>query len=800
MPSPRRKLRTPYKDSPSAISDLTSQRKDSLDGKTRQNVSPLEQEVSRLYSELEEERRKLKEAFRQLGEALSAGTSLSETLQTIINIAVEIVQAQSGIIRLVREGRLWAYAVSGGPAIQRLREVVFNLDEGVLGEVLRTQSPVIVKDFNPEDYSSAEVVKSAGIRNLICVPLLSLRGQTPLGTLTVHNKRDGSPFTPSDQSALTAFAVHAAIAVERALQQEEERLAMKEAQTLRQVAEAAASLDLEYVLSVAIDQLSTIIRPHSCAIFLYNSQKRTFECTQGTSGYVLTVPSVPFETYGDPIAQYLRSGEPAVLHQLPESPLAQSFQKHHLADLLLPLISREGEIIGVIALKGASQETSREENQGAIELDQQDYRLLSSVSRQLAIAIEKAQLFAELERRLKELSSLYQISMAIASTLDLQEILSAALEEVVSLLEADTGSIMLYDPDRRSLRIKVAYGLPLSVIRRAEVKLGEGVAGWVAEHQEALLVKNLDKDPRFRLIRRRPEVCSALCVPLLRGKQLLGVLNLTSTHPDRIFTQEDLRLLKILAGQLAVAIQNARLYEAEHRVAQIARSNLMPSTPLQVPGLSIGEKHIPAEDVGGDYYDVFPLSDTTVGILVSDVSGRSVPAAMHAAMGKYFVHALTLRNQVPAQVLTDVNRLIFQRTPEDAFISLFFGVLDLCQGRLCYANAGHVPPYLLLPSGDMVELENTGLPLGLFPHTVYEDRLIQLEPSSVLVCYTDGILEARRGTILFGEKRLKAILRKYRHHPPQEIADRIYRRTLSFCRQKIHDDIALLILRWEGPP
>jgi|GEM_PF-589671 len=751
----------------------------------------LERENARLQATVAQQSERLHASLGHLGEAFAAGADLNETLQAVVDAAVDVMGASSGVLRLLRDGRLEAMAYRGGPEVKALSQRVFNLGEGVAGTVAATGKPVVVND------ASALVdephIPEAGVRSLVCVPIMSMAAGRCIGTLAVHNRRSGRGFDEEDEAALTAFAGHAAAAVERAALAAEQRDAAMEIAVLHEVATATTSLDLSEVLAVSASKAMDVAGVDHCCIFLRDIAKPELVCAEcrGLADGLcrrLMGMRIPLAAVSDDLWQRLEAGETVCLPN--EGLLSPVLQR--LASLvnvegacLVPLLAKNS-VIGALYLQNSK---------GPLALDERQHRVLRSVCRQLGVAIDNARLYEQLNRRVRELSALDRVSKAVSSTLDLRELLDLALAETVDVLRADTGSIMLMRDQGDGLRVEVAYGLPDRLLRRSVSLLGEGIAGWVALHGEPLLVGNVASDPRFRLLVDRPEIRSAMSVPLVAGNTMLGVLNVSSSNPARVFTKGDLNLMTTIAGQLAVAIQNAKHYEEERRVAQVARNALLPRLPLRVPGLDVGEKHVPAADVGGDYYDIMDLGDGRVGIVVSDVSGHGVSAAMHAAMGKNFIRALCHHDPSPGKVLKAANALMAKETPSEVFVSLVYGVLDVKSMRFTYANAGHVPPIHVNQSGEARELAGTGMLLGLWPESDYEEVVVSLEPGDVLVCCTDGITEARRGKEQFGYERLKASAVRNRNRSAQEIADRIYRRALAYCGRQVEDDIALLVLK-----
>jgi len=731
-------------------------------------------------------------SLRRLGEAFSETPDLAGTLRAVLDAAMEITRADGGVVRLVTERGLVVAAHAGGPEVAALRDAA--AEQSVETRAIAEGRVVAVSDVAAEQELRLQGLAAVGIRSIACAPVLSLATRESVGTLTVYRCARTGAFGLADQAALMAFAGHAAAAVDRAQLASEQRDATMEITVLHEIATATSSLDRDEVLEVAARKILSVTGAVHCCFFLRTGAKAGIECAAcyGLPDALrqrLMSLRIPVNALSDELWQRLESGEPVVLPD-PEltSPVLQRLGRLLNVDgaVLVPLTAKSG-LIGALYLYPPS---------GAVQFDERQMRLLRGVCRQLGMAIERAVLFGELDRRVRELSALNRVSQSIAGTLHLREMLDIALEETMAVLAAQKGSIMLMSPDGQSLKVEVARGLPSQVVRRAVVPLGEGVAGWGARHREVLVHGSVEKDPRFRPVAPRPEVVSAISVPLVAKARVLGVLNVASTQKTRQFTDEDLRTVSTIAAQLSVAIQNARLYEEERRVAQVTRASLAPKLDVSTPELEIGWKHVPSSDVGGDCMDVIELSPTRVAFVVSDVSGHGVSVAMHTAKGRDYVKALSQWESSPANVLSAANSLLIKETPAEMYVCLVYAVLDLETGELVYANAGHVPPLRVPASGDDVEeLRETGFPLGLWADERYSEGRTMLGPGEVVLFYTDGVSEARRGGQAFGYHRLRSAAIRLRPRPAQEIAERIYRRLVSFCEGPPRDDVALLVVK-----
>jgi sigma-B regulation protein RsbU (phosphoserine phosphatase) len=565
----------------------------------------------------------------------------------------------------------------------------------------------------------------------------------------------------------------------------------EEARILREFALLSSSLDLVRIQCEVAEKFSEIAGARRCVLFLFHPNREALkpEAQRDAVGIQLSDHDGPL--FPLPSADSLHTA--LLTERLLETPVPELFSQT-LKDLiaymgepnlaLLPLV-HYGSLTGVLAwTKGP----------GAPPISECCRNMYSLIARQIASAIQNARSYEESERRIQELSSLQRISQGLVSNLHLKQMLEQAVAEIVASMEADSGSILFYDSRTRMMRVEASVGTA-SISRKPYVELGEGVAGWMAIHREAVLLEDLKDDPRFKLLADRPEIKSSMVAPILVQRRLLGALCIASHSASRRFNERDLGLTQTMAATLAVAIENARHYEDERQIAQIARDALLPRLPLVIPGLDIGEKHAPSHEVGGDCYHLYDLGDDKVGILVSDVSGKSIPAAMHAAMGKHFIRALTYRCDDPAEAMTYANLLVAQDTPPEIFITVFYGILNVATGDLVYCNAGHVPPFLAREDRSVVELNQTGVVIGLWDGLTYENARVTLNPGDTLLCYTDGVTEARRDGDLFGYDRLKSALLKHHDKSAQRIVDLIYRRTLAFCGKKTDDDLALLALK-----
>ena len=386
----------------------------------------------------------------------------------------------------------------------------------------------------------------------------------------------------------------------------------------------------------------------------------------------------------------------------------------------------------------------------------------------------------------------YRIGRLLATTLSLTTRLDRVVEQAMELLEAERGSIMLLDEDTGELVVKASRGLDSS--REFRVSPGEGIAGWVAEHGEPLVLQDVIADERFRGV--DDGIKSALAVPLRTGTKVIGVLNVANTTRSRRFDRPDLEHLSSFADMAAVAIENARLYQAlrkdqEHlgkelRMASRIQRSII-STHVPCASMRMVSRLMPASAVGGDFFSIIPLdrdsqfcfycsSETQdrcqnlrtefcpnkFGLMIGDVANKGMPAALIMSVLTTILYEVGRHHISPRTILNEANaafRRIFSES-QYGFATLFYAFYDNNDNTLTYVKAGHEPPLLLRAGGGRIEfLEGEGFPVGLMEDGMYQEKTLSLERGDRILLYTDGLTGALnvRGEVL-GRKKLAELV------------------------------------------
>ncbi len=410
---------------------------------------------------------------------------------------------------------------------------------------------------------------------------------------------------------------------------------------------------------------------------------------------------------------------------------------------------------------------------------------------------------------LQELNAMHTVSAVMISNPNLDDLLRLIVNKLVNVIDADRGTLYLIDEARGELwsRILQSEEGGLSEIR---LKIGEGVAGYVAASGQILNIPDAYADPRFNA--RFDQITgyrtrSILAAPMVNPQQkIIGVVQLLNKRGGP-FTAHDERLLTAMTAQAAISIENARLYQQElqqrvlQREVEMARSiqdSFLPDAIPQLAGWEIGALWCPARGVAGDFYDFYRLADGRLAVMIADVSGKGVPAALFMALSVTVLRFGVMMNLTPDEVARRANAMILAEQRSHMFATAFIAYLAQEGGTLEYALAGHNPPLLYRArEGRCAYLPTDGVALGIFPHVEYVAHTLTLFPQDVLVLYTDGIIEAANADEEeFGEERLRALVEANAHLPAQELAVHILQSVQRFSgEQELEDDATLVVLR-----
>ena len=516
----------------------------------------------------------------------------------------------------------------------------------------------------------------------------------------------------------------------------------------------ATSLDLDTTLRRVAEVVRKVIDYEIFAILLLNEKTQELRF-RFQVGYPPDFTEGARVKLGEGVTgQAAQSRQAVLIDDVTQDPAYISAVPNVRSELAVPLITKN-RVIGVIDLEARDPGYFNEEHS----------RLLTLVASRIASVIENAQLYTRTTRQARILLLLNEIARELSSILNVDELLSRVAELLRKLIDYQMFSILLLDSSGEKLQHRFSLRFHENTPLKREVSLGQGIIGHAAQTGQAILVPDVSKDSRY--LAANPETQSELAVPLIYKDKVIGVLDLEHTRRG-FFTDDHRRTMMTLAAQVAIAIENARLYEEiarqERRLERdlaLARELQMRLLPQALPllaNLELAAKFVPARAIGGDLYDFIPYSLSRLGIVIGDVSGKGAPAAIYAALVSGILRSHAPIEPGPAEMLRAVNLSLAERRIEAQFVSIIYAVWDDEHQTLQVANSG-LPRPIHVHAGKNHVIEATGLPLGLFDDADYDEFTFKMQSGDMFVFFSDGILDARnRRGELFGRGRVEQLV------------------------------------------
>ncbi|HEU5099113.1 MAG TPA: GAF domain-containing protein [Roseiflexaceae bacterium] len=661
------------------------------------------------------------------------------------------------------------------------------------------------------------------------VPLFDRAGQ-PIGVISVQGYTPDA-FSPRDERFVEDVARQVALHVQnvRLLTERERRI--RELDAIGRVGQlVSGSYDLEQIIQQVYEQLRDVTS--APVFYMVLCEPETHFITH--SAYIDRGVRDEDDWRGQ-VARpgslthwMLRNREPLLLDDL----LAQREQLAAMGIAVdqirtegstrawvgVPLLAKQGQPIGLISVQDYQP----------AQYDRRTVDFLSQVASHVSLGVQKVRLFEERERQIAENERLFfaeqearhmadtlrEVARVLSSSFDAGEVPHMILSELRKVIAYDTASILLLE---NNVFRMATQGRPASTEAPQHMvfRLDQlNAARLVAQRRAPLVIADTRTSPEWTpiaSIENEPPLRSWMGAPLIAKGQVLGVLNISASSPNR-FTARDAEVALAFASQAAVAMENARLYqesvtrvEQELEIARQIQRNLFPRALPHVEGLELAAWCLPARETGGDFYDVIQLREQSpaepgaLGLVVGDASGKSIPAAMLMAVARSIARSEARDHQTPQEVMRETNRLIAEDVPARSFVALCYATVDLRERRLALANAGQLAPLRRRSDGRIEYLEAPGstLPLGIDPDTPYAALELALAPGDLLLFYTDGIVEAQdHHHTLFGFERLEALLGEYGELPPDDLIDRIIRAVEVFTGSAPqHDDMTIMALR-----
>jgi sigma-B regulation protein RsbU (phosphoserine phosphatase) len=505
--------------------------------------------------------------------------------------------------------------------------------------------------------------------------------------------------------------------------------------------QVTAVLDLDDLLQKIPQLIARLISYEALAVYLLEERRNELKIAYSV-GYPDSSDAVRVKLGQGLVGAAVVSEQPLLVNDVESDPRYVEFVPGMASEIVVPLVHKSRPI-------GALNVLSRHRDH----FTERDVAILRQFAAHVAVALVNARLFERSRLDAEALETLAEIGREVASVLDLDQLFARIAQLTKRVIDYRTlGILLLNDEGELEIKIAVHFGEKRDLPR---VKLGEGIVGYAALHREPVLVSDVANDPRY--IRVVPDVRSELAIPMLVKDRVIGVVDLESPELEA-FSKRDVEILTLLASQAAVAIENARLYEAllaneerlekEVRFAQRVQMALLPTEPpKRLKGVDVAASFAPAREVGGDFHDYLAPESNTLVVAVGDVSGKGVPAALYSAFAAELVRGRTFRRRylpersTPASVLASINTILHQRQLEEYYCTLCYTIFDLKRRTMTLANSGL--PYPVKCSADGCgQIELPGVPLGSFAGSTYDEMTFSLQAGEVYVFCTDGVFEA----------------------------------------------------------
>jgi serine phosphatase RsbU (regulator of sigma subunit) len=712
-------------------------------------------------------------------------------------------RAAATVADAARASAVVMWRANGGAGLVELGHAGAHLDEHEFGELRRIAAGA-AGERTPR---VGTAVGEGRLRTLVTVPV-------PRSQATVLQALFERDDPPSDAvvEALAGVAARATRVVEAG--EEAAHLALELEGTgtlLRIVSQAIAQLSLGETLETAIDRVSELLGVKRVAIYLREENELRAAAGREVSGpharvaeRLLALALGPFRARGMVIA------EDTVHDPRLEEVTAEVVEAGIESAVGIPLVAR-GDVVGLLGIYPPRARL----------LADSELTLVRALAAQLAVAVENARLLeqaqrlgGELEQVLeaerqasRELRTLYEISRSFAQSLSLDTTLAAIVRAIVESFELDAAVIRMPDERREALVMQALYASDSALEESLRTIFGRPRPLTTPAVRRALGAPEpmpLDVD-----YARHPETSGDLLAPFLRKgstggviqiatpSETVGTLTLLSLDPTRPVTPAMIENARSIAGQAALAIDNARLYQQQKRFADTMQRSLLPRSVPALPGLQLGDVYeSPARvDVGGDVYDYVVLPNGRLAVVVGDVTGHGIEATADMAMAKFVFRSLAREHPDPGELLASANEVLVGEIPVGRFVTMVCVTVDPATGELRCANAGHPQPRLLSADGSVSAIEASGIALGVENGEHYPAVQHVLEPGAAIVLYTDGLIEARRNGVQYGLKRLDRLIAARSDLLANELARALVADCREFAGGELADDAAVVVIR-----
>ena len=551
------------------------------------------------------------------------------------------------------------------------------------------------------------------------------------------------------------------------------------------------TLDLETLLTRTSELVRSIIDYRIFAILLLNDRTHDLRM-RFQIGHTAHTERSRIPIGRGVVGQVALTRQPLLLNDVSTSDLYYAVNPEVRSELAVPLIAKN-RLIGVMDIESEQANYFRPEH----------LHLLTLTASRIAQAIENARLYTRVSRQAEVLAVLNEIAVELTSILDLDPLLERVGQLLRRLIDYQMFTVMLLDEKGEVLITRYAWRFGYSHAPLRRISIASGLVGAAVREWRPINVPDVRKDQRY--LPMNTETRSELVVPLFYKGRVIGVLDLEHTRPG-FFNEGHERMLTTRAAQVALAIENARLYQAVRRqerqlerdiaMAREVQLRLLPTDAPSHPHAEMAVRFLPARTIGGDLYDFLDYGPGRTAIVLGDVSGKAAPAALFAALVSGIMRSAALHHPTPAAMLATLNDALQERKLDSQYVTLLFALWDDETRTLTVANSGAIQP-VCCRAGQSSTIRAEGFPLGLFPDVVYDEHRIEAEPGDAIIFVSDGILDAENAQgDMYGDERLAGLLCASRGLPAEDIADAILADVARFQgSQDRFDDETIIVLR-----
>ncbi len=568
-----------------------------------------------------------------------------------------------------------------------------------------------------------------------------------------------------------------------------------------------STLDIPKLLEIIMDAAKDLLDAEASSLLLIDNNKRVlnFVVVAGDKGELIREIAVPI---GVGIAGIVaETGEALIVNDAENDQRVykEVDQKTNTItrNLICVPMRVKDKIVGVLETINSVGQPQFDENQ---------LNVLSYLADQAAIALNNGDLFKglakarfTLQKRVNELSILFEFNDIVNFAISIQELIPVSVAFIRKAFDANSALFYLFSPARQELVLNYLQGTQASSSQQ-HIPLSQDLKTYLAGHRKPIQIKT-DLPQELSGFSELNLNVPLLIVPLFTEGNLFGLMFLWNKRDSKVFSPFHMRLMGHLASHFSQAYANLKLHESllvqteikqELKVARLIQQKILPSTFNTPDDVEIQGVSIPAEEVGGDFYDFIPIDDHKFALVIADVSGKGIPASLFMALARNTIRTEAHRDPNPKRVITNANKLLTKDSESGMFVTGAYFLVDTFNQTITYISAGHNNQLLSRAVEKKVDIiKGYGRPLGIMEDTEFEEKIIFYDKDDTLVLFTDGIVEAEKADgEQYEEERTMDFIEKNSHLPVRELLAAFKEEVTQFTEgNPFIDDFTLLITR-----